>query len=156
MFFDFASLRKYFLVQMMKFSHWLANRAILWWKMAFFDKKLHFYQYNLSFWTLKLKMCLRMHENCFLTLEIERTHPNWSKTSRVCRKNTSPSLNCNYLNTLFRVTILDFRVTIWSFEVQYLPSKRATFGDSRSTIGDFKVTCSVLNVTNVHNFFTRG
>ena len=87
-----------------------------------------------------------------MSLEIERTHPSWSKTSRVCLKNTSPSLKCNFLNTLFRVTILHFRVTIWSFEVQYLPSKRATFAASRSSIGDFKVACSVLNVTNVHNF----
>ena len=39
----------------------------------------------------------RMHANVFLSSGIGRTHPNWSKTNRVCQKMTSPSLKRNFL-----------------------------------------------------------
>ena len=39
------------------------------------------------------KIHCRMHQNSFLSSEIEKTAPNWSKTSRVCRKINFPSID---------------------------------------------------------------
>ena len=58
--------------------------------------KCHFQHEKLAFLILKPKTRSRKHQNVFLSSEIDRTHPNWSKTSKVCRKITSPPLNRSF------------------------------------------------------------
>ena len=42
------------------------------------------------------QICFRKLQNNFSSPEIDRTHPNWSKTNRVRQKITSPSLNRDF------------------------------------------------------------
>ena len=59
--------------------------------------------------TLSANVCPRVLENTFLSPGIDRTHPNWSKTRRVCQKTTYPSLNRDFLtNFILRNFQLSF------------------------------------------------
>ena len=63
----------------------------------------------MPFLTLSAKMGRRMLSNVFSSSDIDRTHPNWSKTNRVCQKITSPSLNRDFLeNFIFQNFQLSF------------------------------------------------
>ena len=67
------------------------------------------FKWKMHFLTLRPKVCRRMHANVFWSAEIDRTYSNWSKTSSVCPKSTSPSLNRDFLeNFIFHDFQLSF------------------------------------------------
>ena len=72
-------------------------------------QKCHFWHGKTSFLIFWPKIRRRMLQNGILSPEIKRTHPNWSKTNRVCQKITSLSLNRDFLAKL----------NFWNFHLSF-------------------------------------